>query len=567
MLTGETGAGKSILIDGLTLVLGGRISKDMIRPGEKNASVTAIFSGVENILPVLDDLGIHPDGEGEITVRRVFSEDGKSSTKINGKNASVSDLRELSSLLININGQNDTHTALDQSTHIELLDEYSVLDRSAYSELYREYLDAVRELKEIKESLRDRSMMTDILKYQIKEIDAAKLSNPDEEEKLEKLRIKLKDIEKISKYTGIVVRALSQSEKGVTAAYMLEKAQAALEQLGGVMENAQELAEKLESMRYEIIDIAEQTSDLIDSDMQNPEEKLDHVEKRLSLISRLEKKYGADISEILSFREEAAQKLDALESGDLAVREAETALAKAYEAALAEAKRLSGIRSENAKILSDQVGVSLKYLDMPKARFEVKVSRDYSSDGKEILNPNGCDSVCFMFTANPGYPMKELSKVASGGELSRTVLAIKCALAGKHGVDTVIFDEIDTGVSGATSQKIGMKLRELSKHIQVICVTHSPQVASLADAHFFIHKSEKDGKAESFVRLLTDEERISEIARIIGGVTTSRYRLHAKCLIQIKIKIKDEENELVSGIQRQGNDRTVHKRGGCRKAS
>ena len=521
VLTGETGAGKSILIDGLTLVLGGRISKDMIRPGEKNASVTAIFSGVENILPVLDDLGIHPDGEGEITVRRVFSEDGKSSTKINGKNASVSDLRELSSLLVNINGQNDTHTALDQSTHIELLDEYSVLDRSAYSELYREYLDAVRELKEIKESLRDRSMMTDILKYQIKEIDAAKLSNPDEEEKLEKLRIKLKDIEKISKYTGIVVRALSQSEKGVTAAYMLEKAQAALEQLGGVMENAQELAEKLESMRYEIIDIAEQASDLIDSDMQNPEEKLDHVEKRLSLISRLEKKYGADISEILSFREEAAKKLDALESGDLAVKEAEAALAKAYAAALAEAERLSGIRSENAKILSDQVGASLKYLDMPKARFEVKVSRDYSSDGKEILNPNGCDSVCFMFTANPGYPMKELSKVASGGELSRTVLAIKCALAGKQGVDTVIFDEIDTGVSGATSQKIGMKLRELSKHIQVICVTHSPQVASLADAHFFIHKSEKDGKAESFVRLLTDEERISEIARIIGGVTVT----------------------------------------------
>ena len=527
VLTGETGAGKSILIDGLTLVLGGRISKDMIRPGEKNASVTAIFSDVENILPELDGLGIHPDEEGEITVRRVFSEDGKSSTKINGKSASVSELRELSSLLVNINGQNDTHTALDQSTHIDLLDEYSELDRSAYSGLYREYLDAVRNLKEIKESLRDRSMMTDILKYQIKEIDAAKLSDPEEEEKLEKLRIKLKDIEKISKYTGIVVRALSQSEKGVTAAYMLEKAQAALEQLGGVMENAQELAEKLESMRYEIIDIAEQASDLIDSDMQNPEEKLDHVEKRLSLISRLEKKYGADISEILSFREEAAKKLDALESGDLAVKEAEAALAKAYEAALAEAERLSGIRSENAKILSDQVGASLKYLDMPKARFEVKVSRDYSSDGKEILNPNGCDSVCFMFTANPGYPMKELSKVASGGELSRTVLAIKCALAGKQGVDTVIFDEIDTGVSGATSQKIGMKLRERSKHIQVICVTHSPQVASLADAHFFIHKSEKDGKAESFVRLLTDEERISEIARIIGGVTVTDKQIQA----------------------------------------
>ena len=188
VLTGETGAGKSILIDGLTLVLGGRISKDMIRPGEKNASVTAIFSDVENILPELDGLGIHPDEEGEITVRRVFSEDGKSSTKINGKSASVSELRELSSLLVNINGQNDTHTALDQSTHIDLLDEYSELDRSAYSGLYREYLDAVRNLKEIKESLRDRSMMTDILKYQIKEIDAAKLSDPEEEEKLEKLR-------------------------------------------------------------------------------------------------------------------------------------------------------------------------------------------------------------------------------------------------------------------------------------------------------------------------------------------------------------------------------------------
>ena len=434
VLTGETGAGKSILIDGLTLVLGGRISKDMMRPGEKNASVTAIFSGVENILPVLDDLGIHPDGEGEITVRRVFSEDGKSSTKINGKNASVSDLRELSSLLININGQNDTHTALDQSTHIELLDEYSVLDRSAYSELYREYLDAVRELKEIKESLRDRSMMTDILKYQIKEIDAAKLSNPDEEEKLEKLRIKLKDIEKISKYTGIVVRALSQSEKGVTAAYMLEKAQAALEQLGGVMENAQELAEKLREHavrdhRYRRADIRSHRFRYAESGRK----ACDHVEKRLSLISRLEKKCGADISERSCFllREEAAQKLDALESGDLAVREAETALAKAYEAALAEAKRLSGIRSENAKILSDQVGVSLKYLDMPKARFEVKVSRDYSSDGKEILNPNGCDSVCFMFTANPGYPMKELSKVSIGRRAFKNSACDKMRSCGK----------------------------------------------------------------------------------------------------------------------------------------
>lgn len=528
VLTGETGAGKSILLDGLSITLGGRISRDMIRPGEDRACVTAIFTVDDDDRLFFEELGIEPDSEDEIEIRRLFTADGKSSSKINSRSVSVTTLKKLAEKLISVNSQSDSHAIDDSSVHRELLDTYSDTGEllEEYSELYESYLDAKRELEELNNSLRDKAMMIDILSYQLKEIDAAKLSDPEEEEKLEKLRLKLKDIEKVAKYSGIVVRALSQSEKGATAAYMLERAQSALDQLSGVMDNADELSARLEAIRYEIIDIAEQAADLVGADMENPDKKLDQIEKRLSQISKLEKKYGIDIPSILRFREEAAAKLDALESGDLAVKEAEAKVEKARIAAEAVAEKISELRKSNAAVLSKTVAETLKYLDMPKALFDIKVVPSYSGAVKN-LNPYGFDEISFMFTANSGYPMKELSKVASGGELSRTMLAIKCALSDKHGVDTVVFDEIDTGVSGATSEKIGMKLKELSKTVQVICVTHSPQVASLSDAHYLISKKEIDGRAQSSVVKLDDEARVAEIARIIGGVEVTQKTMDA----------------------------------------
>ena len=528
VLTGETGAGKSILLDGLSLVLGERITKDMIRPGEDRACVRAIFTVEAGDINYLSELGLEPDAEGEIEIVRTFMADGKSTSKINSRNVSVTTLKKLSEKLISINSQSESHAADDTAVHRELLDAYSGTEEllAEYIRQYGEFQDAERELDELNESLRDKAMMIDILSYQLKEIDSAKLSDPDEEEKLEKLRVKLKDIEKVAKYAGIVSRALSENEKGATASYLIERAQSALEQLSGVLDNADSLAARLESIRYEIIDIAEQAEELVGEDMENPDKKLDQVEHRLSVISKLKKKYGADIAEILKFREDAAAKLDALESGDLAVKEAEAKAEKARLAAEKTASLISDLRKKNAVLLSKTVSETLKYLDMPKALFDIKVVPKENGN-KKVLTPYGYDDISFMFTANPGYPMKELSKIASGGELSRTMLALKCALSDKSGVKTVVFDEIDTGVSGATSEKIGLKLKELSESVQVICVTHSPQVASVADHHFLIRKTEIDGKAQSSVSLLGEDERVSEIARIIGGVKITDKQLQA----------------------------------------
>lgn len=529
VLTGETGAGKSILLDGISLVLGGRISKDMIRSGEDSARVSAIFSDVPYALQVLSDYGISSDCEGELEIIRTFSSDGKSTSKINGRNVSVSALREIGERLISISSQSESRMLGQKSTYLELLDAYSDTadDLARYSEAYAAYTEAQRELGELEASLRDRVMMTDILTYQLKEINDAKLSDPKEEEKLEKQRARLKDAEKISKHASVVVRALSHNEKGVTASYLIEKAQSAVEGLSNVLDNADELASRLESIRYELGDIVDQVEAALDPDMENPDQKLDRIESRLDKISKLEKKYGADIPAILELRDELARKLDHLESGDLAVKEQTKKLNDTYESARKVACAISAKRCEGAKRLSEAVAGSLKYLDIPKALFEIKVIPKYSADGTEELSPSGFDDVAFMFTANSGYPMQELSKVASGGELSRAMLALKCELSAKQSVGTVIFDEIDTGVSGATSERIGQKLRALSEDVQVICVTHSPQVASLGDSHYLIRKSDLGNGAESAVHLLEPEERVAEIARIIGGVQVTSKQLQA----------------------------------------
>lgn len=529
VLTGETGAGKSILLDGISLVLGGRISKDMIRSGESSATVSAIFSDVPHASGLLAEYGISTDSEGELEIVRTFSADGKSTSRINGRNVSVSALREIGERLISISSQSQSRMLGQKSEYLELLDAYSDTadELLRYSEAYAVYTDAKRELDELEASLRDRVMMTDILTYQLKEINDAKLSDPEEEEKLEKQRARLKDAEKITKHASVVVRALSHNEKGVTASYLIEKARSAVEGLANVLDGADELASKLESIRYEIIDVADQVEAVLDPDMENPEKKLDRIESRLDKIAKLEKKYGADIPAILELRDQLAKKLDHLESGELAVKEQKKRLDDAYENARGIACVISEKRRDGAARLSEAVAASLKYLDIPKALFEIRVSPAYSSDGNEELSPLGYDDVSFMFTANSGQPMQELSRVASGGELSRAMLALKCELSAKQSVGTVIFDEIDTGVSGATSERIGQKLRTLSENVQVICVTHSPQVASLAASHYLITKHDLGNGAESCVHLLAPDERVTEIARIIGGVQVTSKQLQA----------------------------------------
>ena len=529
VLTGETGAGKSILLDGLSLVLGDRVSKDMIRPGESEASVGAIFRGVDGAAHLLAEYGIEPDAEGEIEIRRTFDSEGRSAAKINGRNVSVTALREIGERLANINSQTENRSSAKKRDYLEMLDDFSDTGEALgrYSAAYRDYADALAGLEELKSSLSDRAMMTDIYTYQLREIDEVNLSDPDEEEKLEKQRAKLKDSERIVKYASLVMRALSRSEKGATAAYMIERAESAVDNLAGVIDGADEISARLRSIRFELIDIAEQVADVVEPDMENPGAKLDKIEDRLDKIAKLERKYGADIPSILKFREETAKKLDLLESGELALAEKEKEAVAAYEKARTIAREISKARADGAKKLSAAVAETLKYLDLPKARFEISVAPQYEADGSETLGASGFDDVTFLFTANPGYPLQELAKTASGGELSRTMLAIKCALSAKQNVPTLVFDEIDTGVSGATSERIGLKLKELSRSAQVVSVTHSPQVASLADAHYVIRKTETKTGAESTVKRLDEDERVAEIARIIGGVEVTSKQMQA----------------------------------------
>ena len=516
VLTGETGAGKSILIDSLELIAGARASKDMVRSGEASATVSAIFdTSAEGTLP--PRLAEIADENGEIEIIRKFTADGRSSAKINGTSVPVSALREICDYLLGISGQSDSRALSDKSIHIQLLDDYAetamLLDD--YSAIYRKILDNRAAAASFRDSIKEKSMMVDILTHQIKEIDAAKLTSETEVEKLERILKKARAADKISKYINLIKRALSDGEKG-SAPYLVDKASSAFRQLSDVMENAEEIADRLESIKYELIDFAESASDIIGDDIDDPEKTINAAEARLRQIDRLKNKYGSTVEEILEFRHEAAEKLDKLESGDLILEEYEREYRTLIDEAGKIADELTKLRTAAGEELSAKVCSYLRDLDMPKVRFCVRVSpANGEHDG---FTHNGRDDITFMISANPGEAPVELGKAASGGEISRTMLSLKCALAVKHPSDTYIFDEIDTGVSGATSEKMGRMLRELSKSAQVLCVTHSPQIASLAGMHLLIRKTEIDGRAESSVIELDREGRIEEITRIIGGI-------------------------------------------------
>lgn len=519
VLTGETGAGKSVLLDCLSLVTGGKAQRDWIRAGEERAVVSAVFSDVADT-PALLDAGIEPDENGEIEILRTLGQDGRSAVKINRRSVPLSVLREIGSSLVSIQSQSGTHDLMDQAFHLSMLDSYAGIESELedYQKSYRELLSVTAAADSLRESMQQKNMLLDILKYQIREIDAARLHSADEEAKLETARAKIKNVERIAKYSGFVYRALAQSEKGASAAVLLQKSAAALRQLTDVMPEANELATRLENYRYEIEDIGETAHALLDdSDVPNPEEQLTAIESRLNLIERLKRKYGNTIEEILLFRKNSAEKLAELETGDEKLSELSGQIQRIRKILSEKAGRIYAQRQASAEQLSRLVGETLAYLDMPKARFVAEVRKMYSA-GQEQFGPDGSDSVIFMIAANPGEEPLPLSRVASGGEMSRIMLALRSVLNAQTGAGTVVFDEIDAGVSGGTSEKIGMKLKEISRHVQVFCVTHSPQIASLADTHLCVRKAEMDGRAESFLEELDAEGRVKEIARIIGGV-------------------------------------------------
>lgn len=529
VLTGETGAGKSIVIDSIGLIMGARASKELIRSGEDTASVSALFYNItEEEKERLSSLGFAPEEDNTLFIRREISVSGSSTAKINGKSVSMALLREVGEFLINIHGQHASQALLDEENHILYLD--AMADNSSmlkeYGVIFAEYSEIREKIRELKKKESEKERTIELLKYQIADIDAIK-PHVGEEEALEIKKKKIASAEKISKYSNLIYRALYQNEKGNSASDLIRKATDALTALSDVLPKSEEYINTLNDFMYRIEDIAETVYKECDVGVKNPTELLDKIETRLNAISKLKRKYGSSIEEVISFREKIAAELKALEHSEEMITDLANDLESVQVCLATKAKEISEKRKEAAKFFETRIVEELRFLEMSKVRFEIDISplSEFAANGK--------DAVSFLVSANPGEPLLPLSKIASGGELSRTMLALKCALADKEKTPTLIFDEIDTGISGKTSHKIGIKLKEVaSRDTQVICVTHSPQIAATANTHFFVSKREIDGRTESSIRPLSYEERVTEIARIIGGVSvTAQTQAAAKDLL------------------------------------
>lgn len=512
VLTGETGAGKSLLIDSLNALLGGRVSRDLIRTGEDRAMISAMFGELDaSTVEALGDLGIEPDA-GALMLQRVITRDGKSQARINGRAVTQSVLRDAGSLLINIHGQSDNQKLMQKAHHMALLDTYA-RDGEAletYRAVYAQYRSVREKLARLQQDESERLRTREMLEFQIKDIDAAKLK-PGEEERLTERRDRLQHQEKIERSVRLASRALADGEKA-TVLGLIDRAEGALSQIAGLLPACDDLMSRLDALRSEAEDIAERVRDLGDEDMTDPTAELDKLEGRLDTISRLGRKYGEGSAAILAFRDQAAARLEEIDTADDRIAAYEQEMKSLSDELTRLAAALTAARRTAAVELSSAVKDALTFLDMPKVRFEVAVTPTQAFTG------DGLDEVEFLLSANPGEPPAAMIRIASGGELSRIMLAIRSVLNERYGVPTSIYDEIDTGISGRTARKVGIKLSTISAGSQVICVTHSAQIASLADHHYVIRKQEIDGRAETTVTLLRDVERVDEIARILGGL-------------------------------------------------
>ena len=531
VLTGETGAGKSLLIDSVVCLTGGRVSRDLIRAGEDKALVSALFSPPEGELAAaLSELGIDlPEGDS-LLLQRVLTRDGRSTARINGRAVTQSILREAGELLINIHGQSDNQKLMQASAHRALLDDYAQDgdELALYRELYGEWKAVRDEMAGLRRDVAERIRLREMLEFQIKDIDAAKL-RAGEEEKLTERRDKLLHLEKINRQVSLACRALCDGEKATVVA-LCDRAEGALTSIAGIIPECDELIERIGAIRAEAEDIAERVREFADEDVGDPTAELDKLEGRLDTISRLGRKYGIGVEAILQFREEAAARLMAIDTADVRIEELEREEEGLRKRLADRAAELTEIRRSAAKALSRAVQEALAFLDMPKVRFEVAVkpAAEFGAYGR--------DEVEFLLSANPGEPVGPMVGIASGGELSRIMLAIRSVLNERYGVPTAIYDEVDTGISGRTARKVGIKLATIAKASQVVCVTHSAQIGSLADAHYVIEKKETvsggETRAETSVRRIEEADRVEEIARILGGLdVTDSQRAAARELI------------------------------------
>lgn len=515
VLTGETGAGKSIVIDAISAILGERAYRDMIRTGEGKASVRAVFTGVPECSWFADN-GVPYDPETVIS-REVYL-DGKNVCRVNGTLVSVSILRKLGIQLINIHGQHDSASLFDEENHLAFLDAFADNEglREDYGEKYAAVARLRREIDSLTMDESEKLRRMETLKYQIAEIEKAELE-PGEDEALEERRKLLQNAEKLSSGLNEAAECLYGGDDIDGASGLMAQAEYALGRLLRFSDSFSGLHDRVADLMYQVQDVAEEVRDTRDS-LNYSADELEQIEERLDTIHKLRRKYGVTCQDILDYLDKAKKELDEIEFADDHLERLKGKLQKAEKAAWDAALALRENRKQAADALSKRILTELSQLDMPKVQF--------SCQFRELeLTASGADAVAFYMTANAGEALKPLSKVASGGELARIMLAMKNVLAEKDQVATLIFDEVDTGVSGRAAQKVAEKLRSVAAHKQVLCVTHLPQLAALATTHLLIAKSERQGRTYTTVTPLDFEGRKRELARIMGGASITETTL------------------------------------------
>ena len=515
-LTGETGAGKSIVIDALSAVLGQRTSRELIRTGADKAFVSAIFSGVEPSL--LAELGITPEEDGSLLLQREIHSDGKSVCRIGGRPVTVGQLKALGRRLLNIHGQHDGQQLLDEEEHLRFLDSFGRTERlfNAYTEKYNHFTEIQRKMQSLQMDESEKARRVDTLTYQIGELERAQL-RAGEEEELSARRNLLRNAEKFISAVSEADYALNGDDSGDGALGLLRRAQDAIGAVRHLDDGYAALYQRLEALYSEAYDVAATVEDRRESFDFSPNE-LDEVESRMDQLYRLKKKYGPSVEDMLAYLDRCRAELEQIEyAGDTLIR-LERELAKAEQAALDAAERLSQGRRQAAEQLSAQILEELRQLDMGKIRFAADMA-------EKPLGPDGIDQVRFLMSANVGEELRPIHKIASGGELARIMLAMKNVLSEQDMVGTMVFDEVDTGVSGRAAQKVAEKMARISRRKQVLCVTHLPQLAAMADTHFSVEKGEQNGRTYTAVQRLDREQRRQELARLTGGSHVSQTML------------------------------------------
>ena len=517
VLTGETGAGKSIIIDSISAVMGERTSRDLIRTGEKSALVTAIFRDLPD-LPWFRETGIGPDENGELIISRKIQADGKNVCRVAGVPCTVVQLKALGSQLIDIHGQHDGQQLMDETCHLGYLDSFGLLgpDAEAYRVEFEKLADLRRQISSLQMNEAEKARRIDALQYQIAELERANLKDGEEEE-LEERRNILRSADKLMAAVEGAYGAVFGDEDRDGASGLLAEAEGSLSRVADFSADLTQLTASLADLRYAAEDVAERLRDLRDSFDFSPQE-LDEVESRLDQIHRLKKKYGGSVKEMLEYLEKSREELDQIEMADDTILKLKQKHKVILQEVRKQAEALSQKRKKAAENLKARIEGELRQLDMPKVRFETEFS---PKPGKLGLDETGMDEVCFLMSANVGENLKPIAKVASGGELSRIMLALKNVLAENDSIMTLIFDEVDTGVSGRAAGKVAEKMSRLSQNCQVLCVTHLAQIAAMSDSHYSVQKAERDGRTYTNVLTLDREGRKMELARLTGGVHTS----------------------------------------------